>query len=105
MEKYQVQYESFKRETIEKGAEYCWDNSYKIGFYINIYDIIDSLYEADWDIVRDLANLIEDGSIDIEGLWDDFIDNDWASYNNWETFLDFINEEVDCYKKKPMPTE
>lgn len=106
MKEYQAQYEAFRINAMEQGAKYCWDNSCKIGFYINIYDIIDSLSEADdGDIVRELANLIEDGSVDIEGLWDDFINDDWASYDNWETFLEFISEEVDYYKRNPMPTE
>ena len=92
-------YKKFETFAIEKGARWCFDNSYKIAFMGDVCDALiwlgDYIGEED---VADIVQYVEDEVISLDELYNDFLNTSY-SFDNWEELMDFFMDEIGFCKE------
>lgn len=97
--KYIDQYESFKKEAIEKGAYWCFESAHKINFMKEMVDILDYYKDNPDEPLSEIVRCIEMGFTSLEILYDRFLKTD--DYDmTWEGLWYIIKDEVSFVKKR-----
>lgn len=97
--KYIDQYENFRKEMIEKGAEWCFENAYKINFMRDMVDILDYYNDNPDEPLSEIVRCIEMGFTSLEILYDRFLKLDDHGVT-WYGLGYIIDDEISFVKER-----
>ena len=93
-ENVEKEYKSFFEDEMKKSKEEIFYDNYRIHFYVELRDFLMSDNDLDDEYYEKLAS--EKDSL-LALLYDDFLDREYSSINNWEDTTDFLESYCELY--------